>query len=163
MTTTLSARTTTPSVHGEDAIGPWRGRHRSMARMLSASTTTPSVHGDDAVVPWRTSSNGTKAMTQTALASVAAGDDEESDEAPRGRRPKSPQTPWPKTIPDQAALVRDLVLRGGEAWTAADVAARFRGAGPTAAAAVLDTLAALGLVVAYEARGTRTWRAARAG
>jgi hypothetical protein len=55
------------------------------------------------------------------------------------------------------------VLRGGEAWTAADVAARFRGAGPTAAAAVLDTLAALGLVVAYEARGTRTWRAARAG
>jgi hypothetical protein len=98
--------------------------------------------------------SGQRAMVQTALGG-------ESDGVTEASAPK--RSAWPKRLPDQAALVRDLVLRGGQAWTAAEVAVRFQGAGPKAASAVLDTLAALGLVVAYEARGERRWRAARAG
>jgi hypothetical protein len=97
---------------------------------------------------------GARAMIQTAI----VGEGEAEAAASPTKR-----IAWPKKLPDQAALVRDLVLRGGRGWTAADVAARFQGASPKATSAVLDTLATLGIVVTYEARGERRWRAARAG
>jgi hypothetical protein len=70
---------------------------------------------------------------------------------------------WPKSLPDQIAAIRDLVLRGGSAWTAAQASKCFNGVGAKGVAPVLDSLAALGLVVAYEQGGERRWRAARAG
>jgi hypothetical protein len=59
--------------------------------------------------------------------------------------------------------VRDLVLRGTSAWSAKSVTAAFRGAGPKGVATALESLAALGLVVGYDAGGERRWKAARAG
>jgi hypothetical protein len=67
---------------------------------------------------------------------------------------------WPKKLPERVAAVRDLLVRGSSGWTAAQVAASFKGAKAKDAEQVLDSLAALGLLVAYEAGGKRTWKAA---
>jgi hypothetical protein len=102
---------------------------------------------------------GAQAATQVALAGVP--EDAASDEGVA--TVPAAQLAWPKGMPEQLGAVRDLVLRGASAWTAAQVAARFKGVSAKGVVAVLDSLAALGLVVTYEQGGERRWRAARAG
>nr|WP_206079417.1 class I SAM-dependent DNA methyltransferase [Polyangium spumosum] len=99
--------------------------------------------------------SGTKAATQTTIATVEEATDEE--ETPAAASPKV--KPWPKKLPEQIAAVRDRVgaLRG--AFTADDVAAGFKGAKKADVADLLDGLAALGVVVAME-RGKR-WKVTR--
>jgi hypothetical protein len=102
---------------------------------------------------------GAQAATQVALAGVpedAAGDESVATVL-------ATQLAWPKGMPEQLGAVRDLVLRGASAWTAKQTAARFKGVSAKGVVTVLDSLAALGLVVTYEQGGERAWRAARAG
>jgi hypothetical protein len=103
---------------------------------------------------------GLKAPTQEPLAGVEPAEDDEAAE-PAGA--PAALAAWPKQQPEQLAAVRDLVLRGTSAWSAKSVAAAFKGAGPKGAATALESLAALGLVVGYDAGGERRWKAARAG
>jgi hypothetical protein len=72
------------------------------------------------------------------------------------------QAAWPKKMPEQVAAVRDLVQRGALAWSAKGVAQAFKGVSAKGVEPVLESLAALGLVVGYEAGGERRWKAARA-
>ena len=103
---------------------------------------------------------GAKAATQVALAGVPDAEASDASDAPAA---PAAQTAWPKGLPEQIAAVRDLVLRGGNAWTAKQAAAPFKGIRARGVVPVLDSLAALGIVVAYEQGGERRWRAARAG
>jgi hypothetical protein len=69
---------------------------------------------------------------------------------------------WPKKLPEQIAAVRDLLSGatvGG--WSLEQVAGAFTGAKPKAVEPVLQGLAALGILLTYEADGTRRWRATR--
>jgi hypothetical protein len=84
--------------------------------------------------------------------------DAETPEA--AERKKVP--PWPKALPARIAALRDLLLRGDESWALEDVAACFRNARRADVAAILDGLAALGLVFALDTAHGRRWkRAAR--
>lgn len=68
---------------------------------------------------------------------------------------------WPKgDLPRQVALVRDTVAHGSRAWTAGEVARCFKGAKLGDVEQVLDSLAAVGVLVMYEAEGQRRWRSA---
>jgi hypothetical protein len=69
---------------------------------------------------------------------------------------------WPKKLAEQIASVRDLLTKGAAEWTKAEVAAAFKGAKKSDVEEVLDSLAALGILAAYEARGTRRWKSTRA-
>jgi hypothetical protein len=71
-------------------------------------------------------------------------------------------TTWPKKLAEQIAAVRDLVTKGAAEWSKAEVAAAFKGANKADVEEVLDSLAALGILAAYEARGTRRWKSMRA-
>jgi len=68
---------------------------------------------------------------------------------------------WPKKLPEQIAAVRDLVAKGAAEWTVAGVAAAFKGAKKPDVEEVLDSLAALGILVAYETGDTRRWKPTR--
>jgi hypothetical protein len=68
---------------------------------------------------------------------------------------------WPKKLAEQIAAVRDLVTKGAAEWSKAEVAAAFKGANKADVEEVLDSLAALGILAAYDARGTRRWKATR--
>jgi hypothetical protein len=65
---------------------------------------------------------------------------------------------WPKKLSEQVPALRDLVGKGG-AWTAAQAAAAFKGATPEDVEEVLDSLAALGLLVTWVDSDVRQWRA----
>jgi hypothetical protein len=71
-------------------------------------------------------------------------------------------TSWPKKLAEQIAAVRDLLTKGAAEWTVAEAAAAFKGANKADIEEVLDSLAALGILAAYEARGTRRWKSTRA-
>jgi hypothetical protein len=75
---------------------------------------------------------------------------------------KAPAAPavrqWPRSLPEQIAAVRDLVVGAPAAWKVADVAASFRRAPRADVAEVLDSLAALGLLAAFDQGGQRRWR-----
>jgi hypothetical protein len=58
--------------------------------------------------------------------------------------------------------VRDLLGKGKAEWTVAEVAAAFKGAKKANVEEVLDSLAALGILAAYETRHTRRWKPTRA-
>jgi hypothetical protein len=94
-----------------------------------------------------------RAMTQVAI------DEGESDEENQPAAPAA-ASPWPKKLADQVAAVRDLLTRTSMEWSAADVAASLRGANEGEAVDVLDSLAALGLLVTYELPEGRRWRSA---
>lgn len=100
---------------------------------------------------------GVKAHTQTSLVGV-----EETEDSVETASEGTVQAPWPKKLPEQVGAVRDLVLRGASAWSAKAVAQAFKGASAKGVEPVLESLAALGLVVGYEAGGVRKWKAARA-
>jgi hypothetical protein len=65
---------------------------------------------------------------------------------------------WPAKLPAQIALVRNLVTQGDASWSIEEVASQFKGARRDTVESVLDSLAALGLLVAYGANGTRRWK-----
>jgi hypothetical protein len=69
---------------------------------------------------------------------------------------------WPKKMPEQIAAVRDLLLSGDAAWSAAHVVRTLKGANAADVELVLESLVALGLLVVYEAGG-RWWKAAGTG
>jgi hypothetical protein len=109
---------------------------------------------------------GATAAEQPALPAADADAEEQPDAGADGTataRERAPAAPWPKSLPDQFATLRDLVGRSGAAWTAKQAAAHFKGVSDKGVAPVLDSLVAVGLAVAYERGGERRWRAARAG
>ena len=98
--------------------------------------------------------SGVSAMTQVGMTEAAAEDDAPAA-APNAEA-------WPKKLPEQLAVVRDLVLRGPFGWGTSQVAASFKGAKAGQVEPVLESLAALGLLVAYDTGAGRRWKAARA-
>jgi hypothetical protein len=66
--------------------------------------------------------------------------------------------PWPKKMAEQITTVRELMRRSGSAWTVEQVAAGYKGARRDDVEDVLNSLAALGLLVAYETADGRRWR-----
>ena len=97
---------------------------------------------------------GAKAATQENLATT----DEPEEAAPVA----ATAVVWPKKLAEQIAAVRDLVTKGAPERSKAEVAAAFKGANKADVEEVLDSLAALGILAAYEARGTRRWKSTRA-
>jgi len=98
--------------------------------------------------------SGAKAATQEALATA----DEPETAAPIAATAAA----WPKKLAEQIAAVRDLLTKGAAEWTKSEVAAAFKGANKADFEEVLDSLAALGILAAYESRGTRRWKSTRA-
>jgi hypothetical protein len=98
---------------------------------------------------------GTKAMTQTKL--IATDDDDEEAMVATTATTAS----WPKKLPDQIAAIRDLVTKTQSDWTLEQVIGSFKGSKRPDVEAVLDSLAALGLVVGFEQKGSRRWKDAR--
>ncbi len=94
--------------------------------------------------------SGTGMETQTEL----AGTDTEVAPAVAAKLPK-----WPAKLADQISAVRNLAGTGASSWSVEEAASQFKGARRSAVAEVLDSLAALGFVVSYEADGTRRWKA----
>ncbi len=95
--------------------------------------------------------SGATAATQTVM--VGTGDDEAAEAAAPEKAIK-----WPAKLPAQIALVRNLVTQGDASWSVEEVASQFKGARRETVESLLDSLAALGLLVAYGANGTRRWK-----
>lgn len=66
--------------------------------------------------------------------------------------------PWPKRMVEQIAAVRDLVAKTTSSWTAKQVAAHYKGAKREDVEDILDSLAALGILIAYDERDGRRWQ-----
>jgi hypothetical protein len=95
--------------------------------------------------------SGASAITQTELAGTSA------DKATAIAAPAK-AIKWPAKLPAQIALVRNLVTQGDASWSIEEVASQFKGARRDTVESVLDSLAALGLLVAYGTNGTRRWK-----
>lgn len=61
-------------------------------------------------------------------------------------------------LPEQIATVRDIVTAWSGDVTAADIARSFKGTRKKDLTSVLDSLAALGLVIAFDTPDGRRWR-----
>ncbi|HSY47423.1 MAG TPA: DNA methyltransferase [Thermoanaerobaculia bacterium] len=97
---------------------------------------------------------GSKSAQQTTMAGV------EIEEVEAEAQPKA-AVPWPKDLPAQIAAVRDLITAGDhEAWTVDRTARAFKGAKRPQVQSVLDSLAALGLLVTFGEGKEREWRSA---
>ena len=71
--------------------------------------------------------------------------------------------PWPAELPRQIAAVRDLVTSNGRsetAWSVERAAKAFKRARKKEVESVLDSLAALGIVIAFDTPEGKRWRAA---
>lgn len=69
---------------------------------------------------------------------------------------------WPKELPNQIAAVRDLVTTDGrieEGWSVDRVARAFKGARKKEIESVLDSLAALGILISFATAEGKRWRA----
>ncbi len=99
---------------------------------------------------------GKVAATQVAIES--AKEAEEGEEGAAAAPAKA--TPFPKKLPERIAAVRDLVAGSRGVWTLARVIAAFGGAKKGDVATVLESLSALWIVVAYDAKGERRYRTA---
>ena len=64
--------------------------------------------------------------------------------------------------PEQIAAVRDLLLGQASAWTAKQVAKQFKGTKLKELELVLESLTALGLLVAFQPNGEMQWKPATA-
>ena len=97
---------------------------------------------------------GAVAAQQTTM----AGTEVEATEAEA--KPKA-AVPWPKELPLQIAAVRDLIAGGNntETWTVDRAARSFKNAKRPQVLTVLDSLAALGLLVTFGEGNERQWRA----
>jgi hypothetical protein len=97
---------------------------------------------------------GSKSAQQTTMAGV------EIEEVEAETKPKA-AVPWPKDLPAQIAAVRDLVTAGNnETWTIDSTIRAFKGAKRPQVQSVLDSLAALGLLVTFGEGKEREWRSA---
>lgn len=67
---------------------------------------------------------------------------------------------WPKKMPQQIAAVRNLLLSNPSPWTAKQVAKQFKGAKAKDVELVIESLAALGLLVAFKPNGETQWKPA---
>ncbi|HQP42063.1 MAG TPA: hypothetical protein PLV66_00240, partial [Thermoanaerobaculales bacterium] len=67
---------------------------------------------------------------------------------------------WPKPLPERIAAVRDLLATSGQPWDLEAVTGTFNSARRKDVEAVLDSLASLGLILAYDSDSGRRWRAA---
>jgi hypothetical protein len=86
---------------------------------------------------------GAKSEQQTTMAGI------EIEEKEAEAKPKA-AIPWPKDLPSQIAAVRDLISSDStETWTLDRTAKSFKGAKRTQVQSVLDSLAALGLIVTF--------------
>jgi hypothetical protein len=96
-----------------------------------------------------------KSLTQVEMET----EDSEDEAETKSKVPiVSAVVPWPKKMAGQITVVRDLVGRSTSAWTVEQVAAGYKGARRNDVEDVLDSLAAVGLVVAYETADGRRWR-----
>ncbi len=84
---------------------------------------------------------------------------EEKGVAPVAAKP----VPWPKSLPDRIALVRDWSLRLRAPVTSTEAAGSFSGARSGDVEPVLDSLAALGILRSFEGQAGRLWAAAGGG
>jgi hypothetical protein len=98
--------------------------------------------------------SGQHAATQAELAGTA-----QSEQDPAAAT--ATQT-WPKRLPEQIAAVRDLLLGQESVWTAKQVAKQFKGSNLRELELVLESLAALGLLVAFQPNGELQWKPAMA-
>jgi hypothetical protein len=95
---------------------------------------------------------GAKSERQTTMAGI------EIEEKEAEVKPKA-AVPWPKDLPSQISAVRDLVTGNrGETWTVERTAKAFKGAKRPQVQSVLDSLAALGLMVSFGEGTGREWR-----
>jgi hypothetical protein len=96
---------------------------------------------------------GAKSEQQTTMAGI------EIEEKEAEAKPKT-VIPWPKDLPSQIAAVRDLITTNPtEIWTLDRTAKSFKGAKRAQVQSVLDSLAALGLIVTFGDANAREWRA----
>jgi len=98
--------------------------------------------------------SGQKAAKQAEL----AGSEEGEEDAAAATATKA----WPKKLPEQIAAVRDLLLGQASAWTAKQVAKQFKGTKLKDLELVLESLTALGLLVAFQPNGETQWKPAMA-
>ncbi len=68
-------------------------------------------------------------------------------------------TAWPKKLPERIAAVRDLVAGGRGAWSIEQVVAAFGGAKRDDVEELIESLAGLGILVAYGEATARRYRA----
>lgn len=102
--------------------------------------------------------SGKSASTQSTLDVEADADAGESDSA----APVVQSAPaWPKKLSDRLAGVRSVISVRGRDWSTTEVARSFKNAKTADVDAVLESLAALGLVVAIGDEDARRWRAAQ--
>ena len=96
---------------------------------------------------------GKQAAVQSTLAETATGDDTgEPAAAPAAR-------PWPKKMAEQIGAVRDMLGGTTGLWTAGQVASGFTGAKADDVTPVLESLATLGLLLAFEGEEGPRWKA----
>jgi hypothetical protein len=106
---------------------------------------------------------GAKAPAQAALLEEtddedAAEGDPEAEGSTGAAKPTGPT--WPKGLRDQIVAVRDLVSDGAS-WGAASVAKAFSGAKESQAAEILESLAAIGVLLEEWNGDQGTYRAAK--
>ncbi len=98
--------------------------------------------------------SGQKEATQAELAG--------SEESEEDTAAVTAAKPWPKKLPEQIAAVRDLLLGQASAWTAKQVGKQFKGTKLKELELVLESLTALGLLVAFQPNGETQWKPATA-
>ncbi|MFZ2489987.1 MAG: DNA methyltransferase [Thermoanaerobaculia bacterium] len=100
--------------------------------------------------------------TQAAQTAIALGEVDEEKAATA--TPAAKELPkWPKQLREQVSAVRDLFAAAGRpvnALSAAEIASSFKGAKKPEIAAVLEALAALGILLSFDTPDGRRWRAA---
>jgi hypothetical protein len=101
--------------------------------------------------------SATRAPIAHEMKQIAMADADESEAAPA----IAALAPWPKKMQEQIAAVRDRVTKSPDEISVEEVAKSFKGAKRADVEEVLESLAALGLLVSYELQEGKRWRAAR--
>lgn len=102
------------------------------------------------------------AATQTAMLTGIAAASGTEGAAGADEAAGAPLRTWPKELPQQIAAVRDLLTGNGRAqtsWSVETTARAFKGSRRKEVESVLDSLAALGLVIAFDTPEGKRWRA----
>jgi hypothetical protein len=82
-------------------------------------------------------------------------------DVPATRQADKQSRPWPKELPAQIAAVREVVTTGAaESWSAERTSRAFKGAKRAQVEAVLESLSALGLLIAFGEGDQREWKTA---
>jgi cell wall-associated NlpC family hydrolase len=97
---------------------------------------------------------GARGATQVTITEPEAAEEEQPNLAPAETKP------WPKKIPDQIAAVRDRITPLTGFFTVEEIAKAWKGAKKKDVADLLDSLAALGIVIAAEDQDGKRWRTA---